>query len=142
MPLADIPLVWMAKKAEADDLVLDWSCLPDPTQLDPHAPMHDSRTLVFATDRLTPTYREICGQAFDVSFYERLYAPMDGSGKRLPTINEAIHRSVIERCQKQALICSDDQNGTCVTTPYRPRNVTPLLDGNFQIMTGLRVEGY
>jgi uncharacterized protein (DUF2235 family) len=41
--LADIPLVWMAKKAEADGLVLDWSCLPDPAQLDPHAPMHDSR---------------------------------------------------------------------------------------------------
>jgi hypothetical protein len=140
--LADIPLVWMAKKAEADGLVLDWSCLPDPTQLDPHAPMHDSRTLVFAKDRLTPTYREICGQAFDVSFYERLYAPMDGSGKSLPTINEAIHRSVIERYQKQALICSDDQNGACITTPYRPRNVAPLLDANFQIKMGLRVEGY
>jgi hypothetical protein len=104
--------------------------------------MHDSRTLVFAKDRLTPTYREICGQAFDVSFYERLYAPMDGSGKSLPTINEAIHRSVVERYQKQALICSDDQNGACITTPYRPRNVAPLLDANFQIKMGLRVEGY
>ena len=52
----------MAKKAEADGLALDWSCLPDPTKLDPHAPMHDSRTLVFAKDRLTPTYREIYGR--------------------------------------------------------------------------------
>ena len=84
--------------------------------------MHDSRTLVFAKDRLAPTFREICGQAFDVSFYERLYAPMDGTGKLfnplppppppplplspspsssslsspsspLKTINEAFHRS-------------------------------------------------
>jgi hypothetical protein len=52
----------MAKKAEADGLALDWSCFPDPTGLDPHAPMHDSRTLVFAKDRLTPTYREIYGR--------------------------------------------------------------------------------
>ena len=37
--LADIPLVWMAKKAEMDGLVLDWTCLPDPAQLDSHAPM-------------------------------------------------------------------------------------------------------
>jgi uncharacterized protein (DUF2235 family) len=140
--LADIPLVWMAKKAEADGLVLDWSCLPDPTQLDPNAPMHDSRTLVFARDRLTPTFREICGQAFDVSFYERLYAPMDGSGKTLPTINEAIHRSVIERCQSQALVCSDDQNGNFVVKPYIPRNVAPLLDETFKIKAGLRVEEY
>jgi hypothetical protein len=43
---------------------------------------------------------------------------------------------------KQALICSDDQNGACITTPYRPRNVAPLLDANFQIKMGLRVEGY
>ena len=113
-----------------------------PPKLDPHAHVPNSRTLVFAKDRLTPTYREICGQAFDVSFYERLYAPMDGSGKSLPTINEAIHRRVIERYQKQALICSDDQNGACITTPYRPRNVAPLLDANFQIKMGLRVEGY
>ena len=60
----------------------------------------NSRTLVFAKDRLTPTFREICGQAFDVSFYERLYAPMDGSGKPLPTINEAIHRSVVEDAKR------------------------------------------
>ena len=140
--LADIPLVWMAKKAEADGLALDWSCLPDPTRLDPHAPMHDSRTLVFAKDRLTPTYREICGQPFDVSFYERLYAPMDGTGKPLPTVNEAIHRSVIERCQSQALVCSDDETGNCTQEPYSPRNVGPLLDKNFKIRDGLRVEEY
>ena len=140
--LADIPLVWMAKKAEADGLALDWSCLPDSTRLDPHAPMHDSRTLVFAKDRLTPTYREICGQPFDVSFYERLYAPMDGTGKPLPTVNEAIHRSVIERCQSQALVCSDDETGNCTQEPYSPRNVGPLLDKNFKIRDGLRVEEY
>jgi uncharacterized protein (DUF2235 family) len=140
--LADIPLVWMAKKAELDGLVLDWTCLPDPAQLDPHAPMHDSRTLVFAKDRLAPTFREICGQAFDVSFYQRLYAPMDGTGKLLTTINEAIHRSVIERCKANAFICSDDRNGVCNTQPYRPRNVAPLLDANFQIKAGMRVEEY
>ena len=140
--LADIPLVWMAKKAELDGLALDWSCLPDPAQLDPHAPTHDSRTLVFAKDRLTPTFREICGQAFNVSFYERLYAPMDGAGKLLPTINEAVHRSVVDRYKDSAFVCADDRKGECGKEPYRPRNVAPLLDATFQIKPGMRVEEY
>ena len=38
--LADIPLVWMAKKAEEEGLALDWFCLPDPNNLDPLAPIH------------------------------------------------------------------------------------------------------
>ena len=132
----------MAKKAEADGLALDGSCFPDPTGLDPHAPMHDSRTLVFAKDRLTPTYREICGRLLQFRSTKRLYAPMDSAGKPLPTLNEAIHRSVIERCQSQALVCSDDETGNCAQKPYSPRNVGPLLDKNFKIRDGLRVEEY
>jgi len=49
--LADIPLVWMAKKAEADGLILDWSCLPAIDKLEPRAAMHDSLSLDFAADR-------------------------------------------------------------------------------------------
>jgi Uncharacterized alpha/beta hydrolase domain (DUF2235) len=140
--LADIPLVWMAKKVEADGLVLDWSCLPDSSKLDPNAPTHDSRTLVFAKDRLRPTYREVCGQPCHVSFYERLYAPMDNSGRPLPTINEAVHRSVIERYGDHALICSADQSGSCITRPYQPKNIAPLLDVSSKIKAGVRVEEY
>lgn len=40
--LADIPLLWMAKKAESHDLALDWSCLPNPGGLNPKAASHDS----------------------------------------------------------------------------------------------------
>jgi len=140
--LADIPLVWMAKKAEADGLVLDWSCLPDPTRLDPHAPTHDSRTLVFAKDRLRPTYREVCEQPCHVSFYERSYAPMDNSGKPLPTINEAVHRSVIERYGTQAPDCSIDQSGSCTSKPYNPKNLAPFFDANSKIKDGVRIEEY
>ena len=39
--LADIPLVWMAKKAEQDGLALDWGCLPDPDALQDLAASHE-----------------------------------------------------------------------------------------------------
>ena len=67
---------------------------------------------------------------------------MDDAGKPLATVNEAIHRSVIERCQSQGSVCSDDENGDCAQSPYSPRNIGPLLDKNFKIRDGLRVEEY
>jgi type VI secretion system (T6SS) phospholipase Tle1-like effector len=137
--LADIPLVWMAQKAEADGLALDWSCLPNRRELDPLAPIHDSRTFLFAADRLRPTYRQICELPCDVTFYERLYAPLDIVGQPLATINEAIHWSVLERYGAAASICSVDQNGSCNAQPYRPINVQALLDANGKIKTSVRV---
>jgi uncharacterized protein (DUF2235 family) len=125
--LADIPLVWMARKAEADGLALDWSCLPEPNDLDPLAPMHDSRTGLFAADRLRPTYREIAGTSCPVSFYERLYAPLDPSGNPLPTINEAIHRSAVTRYGKDAKFCSGDEKGECDQRSYASKNMSPFF---------------
>lgn len=125
--LADIPLVWMAQKAEADGLALDWTCLPARDKLDPLGPQHDSTTTLFLKDRLTPTFREVCGEPFQVSLYERLYAPAGGDGSRLPVINQSIHQSVLDRYGRNAPLCTADPQGTCTTTPYTPRNLAPLF---------------
>ena len=128
--LADIPLVWMAKKAEGPDqsqLALDWSCLPDPARLNPLAPAHDSRDGVFRIDRLRPTFREIAETPCEVSFYETLYAPSQ-DGKRLATINQAIHSSVVKRFKQKAKFCKDDNLGKCEDQIYEARNLAALFE--------------
>jgi hypothetical protein len=138
--LADIPLVWMARKAEQEGLSLDWSCLPDPNSLDPAAPLHDSRTLLFAKDRIMPTLRQVCGQPVDVPFYQRLCAPTDSAGKPIPTINEVVHQSVLTRYGTTASACKSDEHATCTLETYAPSNIAALLDAEGQPMPGIRVE--
>ncbi|HVI87709.1 MAG TPA: DUF2235 domain-containing protein [Dongiaceae bacterium] len=127
--LADIPLVWMAQKAAADGLAIDWSILPDPKKLDPLSSQHDSRQGWSVKDRLTPTFRCICERMFDVLPYEALYRPLGDDGKPLPTIGEAIHSSVVARFQEQARLSEDDASGTSTTRSYQPRNLAPLFNG-------------
>jgi hypothetical protein len=145
--LADIPLVWMAKNAEQEGLALDWSCLPDPNKLDPLAPTHDSRTLVFAADRIRPTWRVMLaplgGGAFDPSLFDHLrdhvYAPVDEAGKPLAVIDESIHASVVQRFGKTALACSDDATGDSRREDWRPKNLTPFFDDKGVLKPGLPV---
>jgi uncharacterized protein (DUF2235 family) len=137
--LADVPLAWMARKAEADGLALDWSCLPQQTTLNSLAPIHDSRTGMFALDRLRPTFREIAETPCKVSFYERLYAPIDADGKPLPTINQAIHRSAIERYGKVAPFCSVDEKGICDAQAYAPLNLSPFFDQKSSFLETVKV---
>jgi hypothetical protein len=127
--LADIPLVWMAKQAEAAGLALDWKCLPDPTMLSTTAPAHDSASGLFAFDRYHPTLREIGMKKCTVEFNETLYEAQDENGKPLATINESIHRSVLSRYAGSAHVCSDDDKGTCSLSPYRPETLAPFFSG-------------
>ena len=120
--LADIPLVWMAQKAETDGLALDWNCLPDKGKLQPLGPRHDSRTGVFIKDKLLPTLRRVCQRDVHVPFNERLYVPME-NGLVQPTLNEALSPSMIERIGKQAPLCKSDTTGSCTNEEYLPRNV-------------------
>jgi uncharacterized protein (DUF2235 family) len=128
--LANIPLVWMAKQAEAVGLALDWKCLPDPATLEATAPSHDSSSGLFALDRYHPTIREIGMKKCSVKFNESLYEALDENGKPISTINECIHRSVLSRYAGSAQICSDDEKGTCSLAPYKPENLTPFFGGN------------
>jgi uncharacterized protein (DUF2235 family) len=137
--LADIPLVWMARKAEEEELALDWSCLPDPDGLDPKAASHNSSSGFFYMDRLRPTYREICETACDVSFYERLYAPVDANGKPLATINQKIHRSLLTRFAAPASVCSIDPTGICADAIYRPLNLAPFFDKDGHLKAGIEI---
>jgi uncharacterized protein (DUF2235 family) len=125
--LADIPLVWMAQKAEACGLVLDWSMLPDPARLNPFAPYHNSRNSFSRMDRLSPTFRQVCEQPIDVSFYETLYRPIDANRRPLTTVNESLHSSVIDRFGQTALFSKDDTAAGRVTEIYEPRNLRPLF---------------
>ncbi|MGA2995844.1 DUF2235 domain-containing protein [Bradyrhizobium sp.] len=130
--LADIPLVWMAKQAEADGLALDWKCLPDPSMLDVTAPAHDSSSGLFALDRYHPTLRAIGMTKCAVKFNESLYEALDENGKPVSTINEGIHRSVLSRYAGLAQVCSDDDKGTCSVSPYKPETLTPFFSsGSF-----------
>jgi uncharacterized protein (DUF2235 family) len=137
--LADIPLVWMASKAEEEGLGLDWTCLPKPEGLDPKAPSHNSSAGFFLKDRLRPTFREILETPCPVSFYERLYAPTDANGNRLPTINQKIHRSVVERFAKPASLCSVDSDGSCEEGMYLPINLSPFFDKQGDLNAGVPV---
>ena len=137
--LADIPLVWMARKAEADGLVLDWTCLPSLEDLQPLAPSHDSSSGLFSIDRFSPTFREVLQKPFDVTAFERLYAPLDADGNRLQTINEKAHMSVVGRYGKPALVCSADAAGTCEPAVYEPRNLKPLFASDGTPAAGLAV---
>jgi uncharacterized protein (DUF2235 family) len=125
--LADIPLVWMAKRAKAIGLAFDWTCLPDPGTLDAAAPAHDSSSGLFAVDRYRPTLREIGGKECPVALNESLYVAIDEDGKRIPTINEAVHRSVITRYGKAAQLCTNDDKGTCTAAAYAPKTLAPFF---------------
>jgi uncharacterized protein (DUF2235 family) len=125
--LADIPLVWMAKQAEAVGLTFDWTCLPDPTALDVTAPAHDSSSGLFALDRYHPTLREIGMTKCAVKLNESLYEALDETGKPVSTINERIHKSVISRYAAPAQVCSDDDEGTCSSIPYKPETLAPFF---------------
>jgi uncharacterized protein (DUF2235 family) len=126
--LANIPLVWMAKQAEAAGLALDWTCLPDQALLDPTAPAHDSASGLFALDRYHPTIRAIGMKKAAVKFNESLYEALDQNGQPVATINEGVHRSVLTRHAGNAQVCSDDDTGACSTIPYRPENLLPLFN--------------
>ena len=127
----------MAKKAEANGLDLDWTCLPDPALTDPFAPTHDSRTGFFSVDKIRTTWREVCQKPFTVAFYEYLYAPVDTSGNRLPTINEMIHTSVAKRFNQPASICSDDDKGVSAKATYEPANIVALSDPHRVLPTNI-----
>jgi uncharacterized protein (DUF2235 family) len=137
--LADIPLVWMAKNAEQEGLALDWSCLPDPSTLDPNAPTHNSSAGLFAKDRLFPTFRELLQTPINVSFYERLYAPSDENGKPLPTLNQSIHKSVLSRFGRAANVCSIDSDGTCQEAGYLPRNLAPFFEKDGSLKPNVQI---
>ncbi len=137
--LANIPLVWMANKAEADGLVLDWDCLPVPAALQDLAASHNSSSGLFSFDRFSPTFREVLQKPFEVPAFERLYAPLDENGLRLATINEAVHRSVVRRYFKSASVCTKDLDGVCDTETYEPRNLSPVFSNTGALVQGTSV---
>jgi hypothetical protein len=94
----DIPLVSMAKQAEAVGLASDWTCLPDAGVLDVTGPAHVSSSGLFALDRYNPTLREIGMKKCAVKLNESLYEVLDENGEPVSTINEKIHKCVISRC--------------------------------------------
>jgi hypothetical protein len=132
--LADIPLIWMARQAEAAGLSLDWSCLPDRTMLNPTAPSHDSSSGLFALDRYHPTIRDVGMRNCPVKLNESLYSALDEKGQPTKTINEGIHRSVLTRYAGSAQICSDDVSGKCSLGPGSCAAWTNPRDGQLSFL--------
>ena len=128
--LADIPLLWMAEKAEACGLRLDWESglLPREDASDPCAPQHESRVGLAVKDLLTPTIRQIAGASFGVSFLERIYFPRDpGSQEPLQTINETVHPSARDRLHKEVVTIHDEKAPPPAKAPYEPRNLLATI---------------
>ncbi|CAA2160902.1 hypothetical protein MBRA_06057 [Methylobacterium brachiatum] len=124
--LADIPLVWMARKAEAAGLAIDWDCLPK-GQLDAGAPAHDSSSGLFALDHFRPTLRRIGERPCEAAFNESLYVAQDENGRPVQAINQAVHRSVIDRYGKPAQLCTNDESGACSSAIYQPKTLLPYF---------------
>jgi hypothetical protein len=71
--------------------------------------------------------REIGGKECPVALNESLYVAIDEDGKRIPTINEAVHRSLITRYGKAAQLCTEDDKGTCTAAAYAPKTLAPFF---------------
>lgn len=127
--LADIPLLWMARRAEAAGLAIDWTCLPSAT--DPASPSHDSSSGLFALDHFRPTLRGVGSRRCEVALNESLYSALDEKGRPAQVINEAVHRSVVERWGKAVQVRrADDKDGP--SGAYRPKTLVPYFeDGVF-----------
>ena len=129
--LADIPLLWMIDRAKSAGLQVDEATtglLPEPAAINVLGPTHDPREGWSVKDRLTPTIRSVCEKDVAVEFFERLYRPLDKSGKPLKTINEMIHWSVAERFGKLGLTSPDDKVKTRRRAKYAPKNLHPHFD--------------
>lgn len=121
--LSDIPLVWMAERAQSCGLHFDPGHLPAKSGLNPLATLHDSRKRLSysALDRLRPTLREVCGAQFTAALNEKAYWPQDEHGTRLATIGERLHRSVIARFGKKGAVFEG------ANAIYRPKNLEPAV---------------
>jgi Uncharacterized alpha/beta hydrolase domain (DUF2235) len=142
--IADIPLRWMAKRAESQGLQLDWisgALPPKDEQIGALTPIHDSRDSYSTKDRLTPTIRRVCELNAKVDLWEKLYAPRDGKGKIQPTINEFLHESVVERFGKQdALLSIGDKTGKARRVTYRPENLASAFNAAGQLKPGIATQ--
>jgi Uncharacterized alpha/beta hydrolase domain (DUF2235) len=128
---ADIPLRFMAKRAEFAGLKLDWTSgalPPETAALDALTDIHESRDGIAVFDRLTPTIRRVLEQNIDVAPQEKLYMPLGPKRKPLKTINERLHESVVQRYgQAAALLSESDKVGKSKRSTYAPRNLKPLF---------------
>jgi uncharacterized protein (DUF2235 family) len=140
---ADIPLRWMALRAEKEGLELDWTSgalPPKAGMLDVLSDIHDSRDGFSSKDRLTPTIRRVLEQNVKVELWEKLYVPMGPKKKPLKTINEALHESVVQRYGKlDALLSVGDKPGKSKRLAYLPVNLKPAFLANGSIKADLRV---
>jgi hypothetical protein len=143
--MSDIPLRWMAKRAELQGLQLDWTSGALPPKEEPLsvlAPIHESRDGFSTKDRLTPTIRQVCELKVNVALWEKLYAPRDGKGKILRTINEYVHQSVIERYGKlDALLSLGDKPGKDQRRTYKPDNLAPAFTAAGQLKPNIATRG-
>jgi hypothetical protein len=116
----------MAEEAQKAGLDLDFdsNLLPGPTATLPAtAPQHDSRQGWSMKDRLTPTIRAIMGTSPSLGLTEWLYFPINDKGKRLATLNESLHPSVLARRGKRVQELGGDDDTDAATITYRPVNL-------------------
>ncbi len=98
--LADLPLRWLALRAEAAGLALD----PDRLQRlqpDPLAPQHDSLTALYTLSRVVPFQRVIGGQDGWVRRLSAWLRRVNRPGPGQAFVNEMIHRSALERLGRE-----------------------------------------
>ncbi len=127
--LADVALIWMAKRAsETTGLAIDWEALNASARPDPLGPQHDSLTgKIFGLARLVPFVRPI-GQSIEaISPMRRRWLGTWRTGL-LPRndvpVNEALHESVGLRFGRKVIELRD---GRSHMMTYRPDNLVPAI---------------
>lgn len=116
--LSPVSLRWMIERVQATTGLVfhdDWSQIT--ARADPLAPMHESRSWLYATSWFLPHQRVIGGQ----DGWTRRWAPSRTvTPEGHESINEAIHRSVLDRCGQQVETIRKSRRRKAM---YRPPSV-------------------
>ena len=125
--LADISLDWMAQNARKAGLDIEEARLQFAAPMrNPLAPAHESRFGLSRKDRLIPTIRRICRTDFSASRFERTFITSADMGEALPTINETIHPSAIQRYGKRVTTVMNAA-GDRKRSRYKPKNLAAAM---------------
>ncbi len=121
--LSDIALDWMIKRVDKHTpLSFDPAYIADKIHGDPLGTMYESRSAMYAVSRGLPYQRVIGGRdAWVRRFMRRSNKPDPGQS----FVNEALHRSVLDRFGRDAPF---QAGGETRTVRYEPQNVAAAKD--------------
>lgn len=141
--LSDIAMDWMARRVDAlTCLALDRSALRPVGPENAAARAVESRSLLYKGSVLYPYQRLINGEvpAYEGfgAWFRRTFPKLDRRNippAGLQTVNEALHVSVLERWQREAVPHDCPADAPCPERPYRPINLAAAIRAHHEDRT-------